>query len=130
MKQFNINSDNFSNYFFSFETYDRARYLEDWKSYEHLHSFSEVFFVTDGKGIFHTKDEDIPIYKGMVILINPMTVHTEFSSTDDPLEYAVFSIKNFTFFKNNQESQKQLFIYDLSNDFEFLFDVIRVIEDE
>ena len=39
-------------------------------------------------------------------------------------------IKNFTFFKNNQESQKQLFIFDLSNDFEFLFDVIRVIEDE
>ena len=80
MKQFNINSENFNNYFYSFRTYQRAQYRGDWKSYEHMHAFAEIFFVTQGKGVFHTKTSDVPIHKGMIIIVNPMTVHTEISS--------------------------------------------------
>lgn len=130
MKQFNINSNNLTNFFFSFENYDRARYNKDWKSFEHMHAFSEIFFVTDGKGVLRTKSKDYHIHKGMVIFINPMTIHTELSDAENHLEYAVFAVKNLTFSKNNSDESQQVFIFDLTTDFDFLFDVIRVIEDE
>ena len=130
MKQFNINSENFNNYFYSFRTYQRAQYRGDWKSYEHMHAFAEIFFVTQGKGVFHTKTSDVPIHKGMIIIVNPMTVHTEISSLESPLEYAVFSINNMTFVSNKPQPNQNHFIFDFFAEYEFLFNVIRVIEDE
>lgn len=130
MKQFYINLESFSSSQFNFTTYERAHYHGDWKSYEHMHAFSEIFFITQGKGIFHTKTEDIPIQKGMIIVVNPMTVHTEISSEESPLEYAVFSIKNTTFVGQNSEASKQVFVFNFLSDYEFLFNIIRVLEDE
>ena len=95
-----------------------------------MHSFAEIFFVTQGKGFFHTKSGNIPIKKGMIVIVNPVVVHTEVSSEDSPLEYAVFSVPNVTFSGNKPELQKDYFIFDYINKYEFLFDIIRVVEDE
>ena len=130
MKQFYINSSNLNNYFFLFNSYDRAQYKGDWKSYEHMHAFSEIFFVTGGKGVFHTKYQDYPIQKGSIILVNPLTVHTEISSEESPLEYAVFSVNNLSFTDNKGDAQKQVFVYDFFTDFDFVFNIIKIIEDE
>ena len=130
MKQFKITADNFKNFFFCFDSYERMHYMDDWKSYNHMHSFSEVFFITQGKGVFHTDEEDIPISKGMVVIVNPTVVHTEFSSKDSPLEYAVFSVSDLWFTSDNADSSKKFFVYNFFSDYDFLFDVIRVIEDE
>ncbi|MBR2336592.1 MAG: helix-turn-helix transcriptional regulator [Clostridia bacterium] len=130
MKQFYINLESFINNTINFTSYERAHYNGDWKSYEHMHAFAEIFFITQGKGVFRTKAEDVPIHKGMVIIVNPMTVHTEISSEDSPLEYAVFSVKNTTFVGQSTERSKQVFVYNLFSDYDFLFNIIRVLEDE
>ena len=130
MRQFNINSSNLNNYFFTFNSYDRAQYKNDWKSYEHMHAFSEIFVVIDGKGVFHTNSKDYPIQKGMLILVNPMTVHTEISSQEEPLEYAVFSVNDLLFSDKKGDSQKQIFIYDFSQEYDTVIDLIKTIETE
>ena len=129
MRQFNISS-NLKNHCFCFDTYDRAQYRGEWKSYGHMHSFAEIFFVVDGKGVFHTKTEDVPVQKGTIIIVNPTVVHTEISSEDEPLEYAVFSIANMTFSSEEAGDYIPFFVFDLVSHFDFLFDVIRIIEDE
>jgi len=131
MKQFTIfsNALGFRNY--QLWAYERMRYVGDWKSCIHNHSYMEIFFFTDGEGILRTVTKDFSVKKGMVAIVNPLSLHTEISHPVNALEYAVFSI-NGIYFKqdNNSEENKEVFIFDYSDDFEKLFDILRIIERE
>ena len=126
MKQFQIPSnqlDNVEN--FKLRLYDRAEYTGTWKSYEHMHSFTEIFFITSGEGIFHTDEADTPIRKGMVVINTPSVPHTE----KNPLAYAIFAVDDLTFTQPNAE-QKKTFFFDFSANYDTLYEVLIIIERE
>lgn len=130
MRQFQIlgnQLENTENY--KLRLYERMRYSEVWKSYEHMHSFTEIFFIFSGEGIFHTNEGDTPIRKGMIIINTPSVPHTEFSSEKHPLSYALFSVDDLTFTLQNAEQQKTFF-FDFSAQFDFLSQTFNRIEQE
>lgn len=85
--------------------YSRERYASDWKSYEHEHSYAEIFYVLSGKGTFRTAAKDYPLRRGTIVINNPNVMHCEFSSEAEPLEYAVFSIENAAFTSSCDETE-------------------------
>lgn len=130
MRQFQIPSnqlDSFKGY--PLRNYERAEYSANWKSYEHMHSFTEIFFITSDEGVFHTKDVDVPISKGMIIVNTPSVPHTEYSSETNPLSYALFAVDNLTFTLHNSAQQKTFF-FDFSASFDTIFEMLAVIERE
>ncbi len=74
-----------------------SRYENDWNCTLHSHSFSELFYITGGRGHFLVKGHKCPIEKNHLIIINPQIEHSEFSSEDEPLEYIVLGIEGLQF---------------------------------
>ena len=74
-----------------------AKYEHDWNCSVHAHSFSELFYITGGRGYFMAKGKKFPIEKNHLIIINPQVDHAEFSSRDFPLEYMVLGIDGLQF---------------------------------
>ena len=130
MRQFQILSSQFGlveNY--KFRAYERMEFNSATASYEHMHSFTEIFLITSGKGIFHTKDGETPIKKGTIIVNTPNIPHTEYPTGDTTFRCAVFSVENLTFALPNSE-QVKTFFFDFSAQFEQLFAMLAVIERE
>lgn len=130
MRQFQITSAQFGltdNY--KFRSYERVEFNAASTSYDHMHSFTEIFLVTSGKGIFRTKDEEIPLKKGTLIINTPNIPHTEYAVGDVPFSYAVFSVENLTFTLPNAEQDKT-FAFDFSAHFDHLYEMLAVIERE
>jgi quercetin dioxygenase-like cupin family protein len=48
----------------------------------HVHDYEQILYVTDGKGIVATKEEEVTVTPGMVIYIEPGEVHWH-GATDD-----------------------------------------------
>ena len=63
-----------------------CRYDRDWSCCLHSHDFSEIFYITGGKGYFLIKGKKCPVEKGCLVIINPQIEHGEFSTDADPLE--------------------------------------------
>lgn len=73
----------------------KSIFENDWHSTSHFHPFTEIFFITDGKGAFYIDDDIVNVNKWDLIIINPNCLHTEKSSfLDTPLEYFVLGIDN------------------------------------
>lgn len=78
----------------------------DWHSTAHFHPFTEIFYITEGKGSFQLDDEWINVSTGDLIIINPNCLHTEKSIiSNNPLEYIVLGIDNISL--NELESKPQ-----------------------
>ena len=130
MRQFQISSGQFGivdNY--KFREYDRVEFNAATTSYEHMHSFTEIFLITSGKGIFCTKEQEIPLKKGTVLVNTPNVPHTEYAVGDAPFSYAVFSVENLTFTLPDAEKNKT-FAFDVSAHFDHLYEMLAVIERE
>lgn len=81
-----------------------SRYENDWLSLPHVHPFSELFYVKDGRGSFWIDEKEYPIQKNDFIIINANVTHTEKSSVDMPLEYITIGVENTRFsFQKDQE---------------------------
>ena len=50
-----------------------SRYEGDWSSILHSHSFTELFYVREGKGNFLIGEKAFPIKKDDLIIINPVS---------------------------------------------------------
>ena len=73
----------------------KSKFENDWHSTPHQHPFTEIFFITHGKGFFQIDDQLIRVTESDLIVINPNCSHTEKSvSSDNPLEYIVFGVNN------------------------------------
>ena len=83
-----------------------AKYEQDWNCSVHAHSFSELFYITGGKGYFMAKGRKFPIEKNNLIIINPQVDHAEFSSRDHPLEYIVLGIDGLQFTPSGSEQEE------------------------
>lgn len=130
MKQFHIPSNALGlveNY--KFRSYERVEYTPSVASYEHTHTFTEIFLITSGKGVFQTRDGQTPVRKGMLIINSPGIPHTEHSTGEIPLSYAVFAVENFKF-SLPDSTRTKTFFFDFSAQFDKLFHLLAVIEDE
>lgn len=128
MKQFSIITLENTNTNFHCSSYERYRYKPNFNGYWHSHAYTEIFFVTDGKGYFFVRDEKIPIHKGMIIINNANIQHMESSHPDEELEYAVLCVENLAFHSNGKNVKRHTFFHDFSKEFEVVFDFIRQIE--
>ncbi|MDQ6601023.1 helix-turn-helix domain-containing protein [Bacillus salipaludis] len=99
----------------------KAKFDKDWHSTNHTHHFTELLYITRGKGSFIFSKEEIPVKEHDVIVINPNVEHTEKSGAEHPLEYIALGIqglafsspddpgKQVTFFNFKQEQRPYLF---------------------
>lgn len=90
-----------------------ASYGKDWISMLHSHSFTELFYVVNGKGVFCTESGEVPIQKDSLIIINPNVRHTEKSSSTQPLTYITLGIDCLKFELENEEHD--YIVYDFSS---------------
>lgn len=74
-----------------------SRYDSSWGSVLHSHAHAELFYATGGKGALQIIDEVIALREGDCFLINPYVMHTELSSSHEPLEYIVIGLNRITF---------------------------------
>lgn len=74
-----------------------SRYDRDWNGAVHAHPFSEIFFVTGGRGTFHWGDQTLSLEKNALVITNPHVEHAESSQPQDPLEYIVLGIEGLEF---------------------------------
>lgn len=75
----------------------KSKYDKDWHSTNHTHHFTEVLYITKGKGTFIFSNEEVPVKEHDVIVINPNIEHTEKSGADQPLEYIALGIRGLAF---------------------------------
>ena len=74
-----------------------SKYEKDWSCALHSHTFSELFYITGGKGYFIVSGRKCPVETGSLIIINPQIEHGEFSSETHPLQYTVLGIEGLQF---------------------------------
>ncbi|MCH1624162.1 helix-turn-helix transcriptional regulator [Ferdinandcohnia quinoae] len=74
-----------------------AKYDRDWHSINHTHHFTEILFVTKGKGTFIFSNNEVPLTEHDLIIINPNIEHTEKSTHGDGLEYIVLGLQDLAF---------------------------------
>lgn len=116
----------------------KSKFENDWHSTAHFHPFTEIFFITDGKGAFHLDDAIVNVNKWDLIIINPNCLHTEKSSlADSPLEYIVLGIDslllNFpeSYSLTNNEQQVNLYrIMNFSKDKEIILNYFNQLINE
>ena len=75
----------------------KAKYDIDWHSTNHAHHFTEILYITRGKGTFIFSHEQVPVKEQDLIIINPHVEHTEKSCYNHPLEYIAVGIEGFAF---------------------------------
>lgn len=139
------------NYVFSSDlspdlTYDliafsHSKFENDWVSLEHQHPYCEILFIISGSGFYVQNNHKIPLKRGDLVIINTNVPHTELSSYDNPLEYAVFSL-NKLFFSNEMNVEVSslaldpantflpLLYFDFSPHYQFFMDNIALFEQE
>lgn len=75
----------------------QAHYDLDWHSTEHIHHFTELFYVLHGNGYFLVENEKFPVAENDLVIVNPNVSHTEMGGNEDPLEYIVLGISGLVF---------------------------------
>ncbi len=98
----------------------KSKFENDWHSTAHFHPFTEIFFITDGKGAFYLSDQIVNVNKWDLIIINSNCLHTEKSSLSDvPLEYIVMGVDNlllnFPESYSLTDNDKQIKLYEIMN---------------
>lgn len=92
-----VNPEDFQNLSAKLLYISSSRYGGDWQSIPHIHHFSEIIYVVDGKGRFFLNGTDYPITAGDLVIVSPNLEHTEKSYASHPMEYIVLGIEGITF---------------------------------
>lgn len=92
-----------------------ARYGNDWHSIEHTHHFTELFYVTQGKGKFLIEHQSFPVKENDLVIINPNVSHTETGLKDEPLEYIVLGINGLEFINSDTDLSSSFSIHNFSH---------------
>lgn len=70
-----------------------SKYENDWPSFPHSHHFMEIFYVKSGSGYLQIEHEKVPVKEHSLILIGARVQHTEFSNSEDPMDYYVIGVE-------------------------------------
>ena len=101
-----------------------SKYEQDWNSNLHMHYFSELFYVTHGKGMFQVEERKFQIQKGDLILVNPNIAHTESSEKKEPLEYIVLGVDHLKFLIYDAREYLLFHSSELDENLDFYFQTI------
>ena len=98
----------------------KSKFENDWHSTAHFHPFTEIFFITDGKGAFYLSDQIVNVNKWDLIIINSNCKKKKKSSLSDvPLEYIVMGVDNlllnFPESYSLTDNDKQIKLYEIMN---------------
>lgn len=95
--------------------------VDDWLELPHSHTYSEIFYMTEGTGAFIVSGTEFSVSKNDILLIAPGENHTEISSTASPLAYFVIGISGvsltrttlytFPYFLTKDSEQELLFFF-------------------
>ncbi len=80
-----------------------SKFDTDWASLPHSHSFTELFYITNGSGRFSVGSKILSVKSNDLIIINPRLEHTELSDFQKPMEYIVLGIEGVAFQSETQE---------------------------
>lgn len=105
----------------------RAVYDKGWHSTPHTHHFTELFYIIDGKGSFVFMNEEIPVKKNDLVIINPTVEHTERSNEEDSLEYIALGIEGIAFTVPESDNIG-LFTYH-GNEHEIMFYLEKLLDE-
>ncbi|PGT98329.1 MULTISPECIES: AraC family transcriptional regulator [Bacillus cereus group] len=106
----------------------KSKYNKYWHSTNHAHHFTELLYITKGKGTFIFNKEEIPVKEHDLIIINPNVEHTERSDTNHPLEYIALGIQGLSF--SSTENPGQITIYNYKQEQKnFLFYLQQLLEE-
>lgn len=74
-----------------------SKFGQDWKSLKHFHSFTEIFLILNGEGVFTVENKSFDIKINDLIIVPPNVYHQEFSHDSKPLEYVVLGVEDLLF---------------------------------
>ena len=77
-----------------------SKYENDWQSIPHIHHFSELIYITEGRGFFALEGKKYQVSEGDLIIIPPDMEHTELSFDCYPLEYIAVGVSGIAFRDN------------------------------
>ena len=90
-----------------------SKYENDWHSQPHIHPFTELFYVINGKGSFLAEETENAIRKDDFVIVNAGISHTEVSSPSMPLEYVTIGMEGLSF---SFEGNKSHIIFSCKNE--------------
>lgn len=106
-----------------------SEYDKGWHSTPHTHHFTELFYIVSGVGSFILPDQEIPVKKNDLVVINPNIEHTERSNSGDSLEYMALGIEGLVFsLPDAKKSPIGLFTYQGDRD-EILFFLNKLLKE-
>ena len=73
-----------------------SRYDNEWLSIVHSHSIAEMLYILSGKGSIVISGTRRDIAHDDFVIIPPHLMHTEISSSEEPLEYLCLGVANIT----------------------------------
>ncbi|MGB3159815.1 MAG: AraC family transcriptional regulator [Carnobacterium sp.] len=102
---------------------------KDWHSLIHSHHFTELLYITEGKGSVFIAGKEISVSKHDLIIINAYIDHTEKSSLDHPLEYIALGIQGIFFLPTDQVNAPIPFHIYRDKDAEYLVYLKKLVEE-
>lgn len=107
-----------------------SSYGKDWNSVLHSHDCTELFYVTEGEGWFCTDEENCPIQKNQMVLVNPKVRHTERSSNKNQMNYIVLGIDNLQFHFGDAKEFLPFQIFQLASHRDIILPLLETILNE
>lgn len=107
----------------------KSMYENDWHSLNHSHHFTELLYITRGKGSVFILDKEITVRAKDLIIINSYVEHTEKSSMDDPLEYIALGIQGVFFSLSTDQDTPIPYYRYKDTDGEYLFYLKKLVEE-
>lgn len=94
----------------------KAKYESDWHCTMHTHSFTELFYVLHGSGIFKIDHYELNVKENDLVIVNPHVSHTESSKDSNPLEYIVIGIDGLSLMTDTADNySKNIPDYNIYN---------------
>lgn len=103
---------------------------EDWNGVLHSHDCTELFYVTDGEGWLCTDEEQIPLSKDQLVIVNPKVHHTERSSRQHKMHYIVLGVDNLQFHFHQETTFSPFQVFQLSSQQDMILSLFHIILDE
>lgn len=101
-----------------------SRYDNEWISVVHSHSIAEMLLILSGQGSIVIGSQKRDIASPDFIIIPPHLMHTELSSSSEPLEYLCLGVANIDLASSHEDLDP---IVDLGNSRETVTSMIRGI---
>ncbi len=133
MRQFSIHPDEMETLSFKIRSYARYEYEKGAEGTLHIHAYTEIMFITEGKGWICLSNEKIPVQRGMIIVVKPGVKHAEFAAANAKLEMAFFGVSQVSLETEGMKKHaggKGIYCMDFSSRYEKAFNYVRQIERE